>query len=269
MYADVSDRPGVIARLPFDRKLCPGTELFVTAWVKCARGSIDSNNAAALFSIMGVKNRGVGTSSTKDYTPIFRYQTGQIPATYRNDAGLAVDGFDRGYITINNDGKITKGTGGNNDWLQVYFSFINTNSDDFDSYVLQIDNNSASTNGGDIYIDDIRVYVMSPNAKVTQLEAGCTNERTLTNIELDWEQLMSRLGHDETSTGEDGIDFCFIDKTKYNSYLAESGHETDYEGAVAASVIEIGMVMKWKAVIMVSIIRFISICRLKIIRHIQ
>lgn len=239
LYADVSDRPGVIARLPFDRKLCPGTELFVTAWVKCARGSIDSNNAAALFSIMGVKNRGVGTSSTKDYTPIFRYQTGQIPATYRNDSELDVDGFKQGTLTKDKDGNLT-GTGGNNDWLQVYFSFINTNSDEFESYVLQVDNNSASTNGGDIYIDDIRVYMMSPNAKVTQLEAGCTNERTLTNIELDWEQLMSRLGHDETSTGEDGIDFCFIDKTKYNSYLAESGHETDYEGAVAASVIEIG-----------------------------
>lgn len=232
LYADVSDRPGVIARLPFDRKLCPGTELFVTAWVKCARGDDSANNAAALFSIMGVKDRGVGTSSTKDYTPIYRYQTGQIPATYRNDGGLAgkIPGFEERNGT----------TGGNNDWLQVYFSFINTNSDDFDSYVLQIDNNSASTNGGDIYIDDFRVYVMSPNAKVTQLEAGCTNERTLTNIELDWEQLMSRLGHDETSTGEDAIDFCFIDKTKYNSYLAESGQETDYEGAVEASVIEIG-----------------------------
>lgn len=239
LYADVSDRPGVIARLPFDRKLCPGTELFVTAWVKCARGAEDANNAAALFSIMGVKNRGVGTSSTKDYTPIFRYQTGQIPATYRNDSELDVDGFKQGKLDKDQDGNLT-GTGGNNDWLQVYFSFINTNSDEFESYVLQVDNNSASTNGGDIYIDDIRVYMMSPNAKVTQLEAGCTNERTLTNIELDWEQLMSRLGHDETSTGEDGIDFCFIDKTKYNSYLAESGHETDYEGAVAASVIEIG-----------------------------
>lgn len=232
LYADVSDRPGVIARLPFDRKLCPGTELFVTAWVKCARGDESANNAAALFSIMGVKNRGVGTSSTKDYTPIFRYQTGQIPATYRNNGGLA--GKIPGFVEQNGT------TGGNNDWLQVYFSFINTNSDDFDSYVLQIDNNSASTNGGDIYIDDIRVYVMSPNAKVTQLEAGCTNERTLTNIGLDWEQLMSRLGHNETSKGEDAIDFCFIDKTKYNSYLAESGHETDYKGAVAASVIEIG-----------------------------
>lgn len=232
LYADVSDRPGVIARLPFDRKLCPGTELFVTAWVKCARGDASANNAAALFSIMGVKNRGVGTSSTKDYTPIYRYQTGQIPATYRNDGGLAgkVPGFELQNGT----------TGGNNDWLQVYFSFINTNSDDFDSYVLQIDNNSASTNGGDIYIDDIRVYVMSPNAKVTQLEATCTNDRTLTNIELDWEQLLSRLGYNETTNDEDAIDFCFVDKTKYNNYLAESGHETDYKGAVEASVIEVG-----------------------------
>lgn len=232
LYADVSDRPGVIARLPFDRKLCPGTELFVTAWVKCARGDDSANNAAALFSIMGVKDRGVGTSSTKDYTPIYRYQTGQIPATYRNDGGLAgkIPGFEERNGT----------TGGNNDWLQVYFSFINTNSDDYDSYILQIDNNSASTNGGDIYIDDIRVYVMSPNAKVTQLEATCTNDRTLTNIELDWEQLLSRLGYNETTNDEDAIDFCFVDKTKYNNYLAESGHETDYKGAVEASVIEVG-----------------------------
>lgn len=232
LYADVSDRPGVIARLPFDRKLCPGTELFVTAWVKCARGDDSANNAAALFSIMGVKDRGVGTSSTKDYTPIYRYQTGQIPATYRNDGGLAgkIPGFEERNGT----------TGGNNDWLQVYFSFINTNSDDYDSYILQIDNNSASTNGGDIYIDDIRVYVMSPNAKVTQLEATCTNDRTLTNIELDWEQLLSRLGYNETTNDEDAIDFCFVDKTKYNNYLAESGYETDYKGAVEASVIEVG-----------------------------
>lgn len=232
LYADVSDRPGVIARLPFDRKLCPGTELFVTAWVKCARGDDSANNAAALFSIMGVKDRGVGTSSTKGYTPIYRYQTGQIPATYRNDGGLAgkIPGFEERNGT----------TGGNNDWLQVYFSFINTNSDDYDSYILQIDNNSASTNGGDIYIDDIRVYVMSPNAKVTQLEATCTNDRTLTNIELDWEQLLSRLGYNETTNDEDAIDFCFVDKTKYNNYLAESGHETDYKGAVEASVIEVG-----------------------------
>lgn len=233
LYADVSDRPGVIARLPFDRKLCPGTELFVTAWVKCARRGGNSNNPAALFTIMGVKSRGVGTSSTKDYTPIYRFQTGQIPATYRNDGGLCTSKFP-GFVL--QDGN----TGGNNDWLQVYFSFINTNSEDFDSYVLQIDNNSASTAGGDIYIDDIRVYVMSPNSKVTQLESTCTNERTLTNFKLNWSQLLSRLGYDENSKDqkEDVINFCFIDKTKYYNYLEE--HKTDYAGAVKASVIEVG-----------------------------
>lgn len=234
LFADVSDRPGVIARLPFDRKLCPGTELFVTAWVKCARGANNANNPAALFTIMGVKSRNVETSSTKDYTPIYRFQTGQIPVTYRNDGGLA--GQIPGFVE-----QTTGSTGGNNDWLQVYFSFINTNSDDFESYVLQIDNNSASTEGGDIYIDDIRVYVMSPNAKVTQLEATCTNDRTLTNFKLNWNQLMSRLGYDENSTiTEDAIEFCFIDKIKYYNYLAEANHATDYVGAIQESVIEVG-----------------------------
>lgn len=225
LYADVSDRPGVIARLPFDRKLCPGTELFVTAWVKCARGDVSANNAAALFSIMGVKDRTVGTSSTKDYVPIFRYQTGQIPATYRNDGGL--------------QGKVPGFAANNNDWMQVYFSFINTNSDDFESYVLQVDNNSASTNGGDIYIDDIRVYMMQPNAKVSQLEAGCTNDRVLMNAELNWDQLLSRLGLEEGDKEiEDGIDFCFIDETKYENHLKENPE--DYKGAIEASVVEVG-----------------------------
>lgn len=225
LFADVSDRPGVLARLPFDHELCQGTELFVTAWVKSAGGNVDNDNAGVMFSIMGVTEPEEGSSTqVTTYTPIYRFQTGQIPVTYRNGGGVYIDGF----------------SDGNNDWMQVYFSFINDKGQNFSKYVLQVDNNSASTKGGDIYIDDIRVYIATPNAKVTQLEAGCTNERTLLNISLNWDQLMSRLGHDETSTGEDGIDFCFIDKTKYNSYLAESDHETDYEGAVAASVIEIG-----------------------------
>ena len=37
MFIDASDRPGIIARLPFDKVLCPGTELFVSAWVKSAK----------------------------------------------------------------------------------------------------------------------------------------------------------------------------------------------------------------------------------------
>lgn len=223
LFADASDRPGVLARLPFDHELCQGTELFVTAWVKSAGGNVNNDNAGVMFSIMGVTEPEEGSSTqVTTYTPIYRFQTGQIPVTYRNGGNVDIDGF----------------SDGNNDWMQVYFSFINDKGQNFSKYVLQVDNNSASTTGGDIYIDDIRVYVATPNAKVTQLEAGCTNERTLMNISLNWNQLMSRLGHDETSTGEDGIDFCFIDKTKYYDYL--NSHKDDYVGAIEASAVEIG-----------------------------
>ena len=226
LFADVSDRPGVLARLPFDHELCQGTELFVTAWVKSAGGNVDNDNAGVMFSIMGVTEPEEGSSTqVTTYTPIYRFQTGQIPVTYRNGGGVNIDGF----------------SDGNNDWMQVYFSFINDKGQNFSKYVLQVDNNSASTKGGDIYIDDIRVYIATPNAKVTQLEAGCTNERTLLNINLNWDQLMSRLGHDETSTGEDGIDFCFIDKTKYYNYLnSHKDNEDKYKEAIEASAVEIG-----------------------------
>lgn len=225
LFADVSDRPGVLARLPFDHELCQGTELFVTAWVKSAGGNVDNDNAGVMFSIMGVTEPEEGSSTqVTTYTPIYRFQTGQIPVTYRNGGGVNIDGF----------------SDGNNDWMQVYFSFINDKGQNFSKYVLQVDNNSASTKGGDIYIDDIRVYIATPNAKVTQLEAGCTNERTLLNISLNWDQLMSRLGHDETSTGEDGIDFCFIDKTKYYNYLNSHNDDDKYKKAIEASAVEIG-----------------------------
>lgn len=225
LFADVSDRPGVLARLPFDHELCQGTELFVTAWVKSAGGNVDNDNAGVMFSIMGVTEPEEGSSTqVTTYTPIYRFQTGQIPVTYRNGGGVKIDGF----------------SDGNNDWMQVYFSFINDKGQNFSKYVLQVDNNSASTKGGDIYIDDIRVYIATPNAKVTQLEAGCTNERTLLNISLNWDQLMSRLGHDETSTGEDGIDFCFIDKTKYYNYLNSHNDDDKYKKAIEASAVEIG-----------------------------
>lgn len=209
IYVDASDRPGILARLPFDERLCPGSELFVTAWVKSA-GSESNDDAAVLFTVMGVTNKADGTQL---FTPLYRYSTGQIRTTTWLTSG-------------------TPGTGrSSNEWYQVYFSFMNTSDEasSFDSYVLQVENNSASTTGGDYYIDDIRVYIAQPNAEVTQKEYTCTSERTLMNIELDWERLMSRLGTENVS-GDNGISFCFIDEmtynTTYNAYIEENGGET-------------------------------------------
>ena len=213
LYVDTSDRPGIIARLPFDEPLCRGSELFVTAWLKSGASKDEqSDDAAVLFTVMGVNEDG-------SYTPLYRHSSSQIRRTDLLTAG-------------------DPGTGaGNNQWYQVYFSFMN-NSDEaanFTSYVLQIENNSASTRGGDIYVDDIKVFIGRPSAAVTQKEYSCTNERTRMNIEMDWERLMSRLGG-EGGTGENGIDFCFIDETVYSRVYEEQtkGGVDDLDAKIAA-----------------------------------
>ncbi len=217
LYVDASDRPGILARLPFKEKLCTGSELFVTAWMKSS-GQSGSDDAAVLFTIMGVDSLENGTVT---YTPLYRHSSSQIRTTCWLSSG-------------------TPGTGeGTNNWYQIYFSFLNDseNAQNFDSYILQVENNCASTEGGDYYIDDIKVYLAQPNATITQKEYTCTDTRTRMNMEIDWERLKARLGNAET--GEDGISFCFMDETKYNNYLK------DHEGATKAaalkeSIVEIG-----------------------------
>lgn len=217
MYIDASDRPGVIARLPFRRKLCKGSELFVTAWLKSAGWSSNMADANMLFSIMGVKTDPVlGTV----YEPIYRHSSSQVRRTDYLSGGMP-------------------GTGsGTNEWMQMYFSFVIDADADYDSYVLQIDNNSASTDGGDMYIDDIRVYIATPSAEVKQLDATCTNERTLMSIKLDWNRLLSRLGQEEGQDKMNAIDFCFVDKAKYDDYLAQKPGM--FQEAIENSVVEVG-----------------------------
>lgn len=218
LFIDASDRPGVLAQLPFDERLCPGSELFMTAWMKSA-GIRDNDDAALLFTVLGVKNNADGTVTR---TPIYRHSSSQIRAT----------------AWLNSR---DPGTGpGHNEWYQIYFSFINNDARaaDYDSYILQVENNSASTNGGDMYLDDIRVYLMQPTAEVAQLEASCTDKRTLMNINLDWDLLMSRLGYTDEDQGVDAIDFCFIDEAVYNAYLLQ--HPGDYSGAISNAVVEVG-----------------------------
>lgn len=222
MYIDVSDRPGIVARLPFRENLCPGTELFVSAWVKSAGTSgSDSNDAAMMFTIMGVKKKTIAGRETDVYTPIYRHSTGQIRTSYLLNSSIP-------------------GCGGkNNDWFQVYFSFINSSDQDFDSYILQIDNNSASTDGGDMYLDDVRVYISKPTPHVSQKEFSCINVRTKMNFYLDWGQLCERLGLDENSTSEGthAIDFCFVDTVKYTNAIKEG---KDLEAALDLAIEHIG-----------------------------
>ena len=232
MFIDASDRPGIIARLPFEKELCPGSELFVSAWVKSAKWNEQTTNAAMLFTFMGVKKTGENDSI---FVPLYRHQTGQIPATYMSSINLP--GFDTN----------------SNEWFQLAFSFV-TDQDiatEYRSFVLQIENNSASTSGGDMYLDDVRVYLVKPRAEIHQLDAACDNERTKLNFSLDWERLLSRTGETEitddgaaTLSGSDigAIGLCFIDSLNYVAALGRNENPTTDEiaNAIKQSVVKVG-----------------------------
>lgn len=230
MYVDASDRPGTIAMVPFRDKFCSGTEMFISAWVKDAGYSQTSPGMGLLFTIVGVDSVTVTDTEGKEYkegvsTPLYRYSTGQIKRT--------------DYLS-----NLIPGCGsGHNEWMQVYFSFVNDGNVDYDSYVLYIENASISTAGGDLYLDDIRVYVSQPAVAVSQLVATCTGEATRMNMTVDWNQLISRTGGKGTENDPTVgcIDFCFIDQIKFYAALEETEQtEDDIRAALEASVVKTG-----------------------------
>lgn len=232
LYVDASDNPGTIVTLPFTENLCPGSELFVSAWVKSADEDVDnSENSAMLFTIYGV-------TADDERVPLYRQSTGQITTTTHLDTG---DGSE--YTNANGYGSQQ------NDWYQIYFSFLNKDerTDEFVSYELKVDNNCGSTAGGDFYLDEIKVYIAQPTATVMQKDYACTGERTLLRASLDWYQLCERIGLDpdetDSSLEPEGIDFCFIDEAKYNILIGNNENPTveQIAYAISQSIVEIGV----------------------------
>lgn len=231
IYVDASDRPGTVMTLPFKENLCRGTKLMVSAWVKSAdENSNTAENSAMLLTIYGVDADG-------NKTPLFSQSTGQITTTT--------------FLTSSDGNEYTDANGygeNQNDWYQLYFSFVNNNeyNANFVSYELKIDNNCGSTSGGDFYLDEIEVFIAQPTATVSQKDYTCSGERTLLSASLDWAQLCDRVGlnPDETNQSEtpEGIDFCFIDEVQYNLLLngKENPTEADILAAIKGSVVKIG-----------------------------
>ena len=227
LYVDASNLPGKLVTLPFTQNLCAGSELLVSAWVKSAgENNTSTDDAAMLFSVYGIDDK-------NNRTLIHAQTTGQIRRTTNITTG---------------EGEYTDANGygsDQNDWYQVFLSFLNDdpNIAKFTSYEVQIDNNSGSTSGGDFYLDEIKVYVAKPNAKVEQLAVSC-EERTLMNIQLAWTRLMARIGNIVPDPGTEysqGIDFCFIDSVAYEVYKRKNSG-ADWTEAVKASLVNIGNV---------------------------
>ncbi len=236
LYVDASDRPGTVAELEFEEKLCKGSEVIATAWIKSAgRNDSSSDDAAVMFTIMGVTKNDDGTET---HTPIYRQYSGQIRTTAYIDA-LSEESS----LLSSETGKGS----GTNEWFQLYMQFVNQDDVDYDYYTLRIDNCCASTDGGDYYLDEISVYVLHPTVDVAQIEPVCTddddeetNGYTPIRLDIDYESLMGCFGLDpddyDSKENDDvrSLDFIIINKYKYESYLKE--HPEDVKEAIMNSI---------------------------------
>lgn len=201
LYIDASDLPGQIASIDFAGMPCKASRLFVSAWMSSPdRGN--ESPANVVFSIQGFKN---GKATT-----LYSYCPGSI-------LGEARDA---------NDNKLTPNTNkGKGIWQQVYFSFVNKNADDFDSFRLTIDNACTNTQGGDILIDDVEVFSVKPEAQIERTIPVCGDQLTLCKMTVDYDQVRAQLGlnTDEVMKENPKVWYCLLDKEMFD---AELGFDT-------------------------------------------
>lgn len=201
LYIDASDLPGKIASIDFAGMPCKASRLFVSAWMSSPdRGN--ESPANVVFSIQGFKN---GKATT-----LYSYCPGSI-------LGEARDSLSK---TLN-----PKDNGGKGIWQQLYFSFVNKNADDFDSFRLTIDNACTNTQGGDILIDDVEVFSVKPEVQIERTIPVCGDQLTLCKMTVDYDQVRAQLGLNTGEVMKDNpkVWYCLLDKEMFD---AELGFDT-------------------------------------------
>lgn len=201
LYIDASDLPGKIASIDFAGMPCKASRLFVSAWMSSPdRGN--ESPANVVFSIQGFKN---GKATT-----LYSYCPGSILGEARDSLRKTLNPMDNG---------------GKGIWQQVYFSFVNKNADDFDSFRLTIDNACTNTQGGDILIDDVEVFSVKPEVQIERTIPVCGDQLTLCKMTVDYDQVRAQLGLNtgEVLTDNPKVWYCLLDKEMFD---AELGFDT-------------------------------------------
>lgn len=201
LYIDASDLPGQIASIDFSGMPCKASRLFVSAWMSSPSGK-DEKPANVVFSVQGFKN---GKATT-----LYSYCPGSILGEARDSLANKLEPKTNNGIGI---------------WQQVYFSFVNKNADDFDSFRLTIDNACTSTVGGDILIDDVEVFSVKPEVQIERTIPVCGDQLTLCKMTVDYDQVRTQLGLNTGEVMKDNpkVWYCLLDKEMFD---AELGFDT-------------------------------------------
>ena len=237
MYIDASNFPSSIATLHLEDELCSNTTIHFSGWVSSMDKSTDTGKAPGylLFSIVGIDNE------TNKETVIESFCPGPIRADAKAYDGTTVEA-ESYHSEIN-------WTKSYSIWQQFAFSFvINTDvAKKYKSYALKIDNYCSSTSGGDMMIDDVRLYIQKAVPDIVQSAPICLSSDTPDiQIYSTFDQLLNAVTLDEADSETEAYYnngnvptawYCFIDKQMYNNAL-ESGKTV--EQAFNETMVNIG-----------------------------
>ena len=144
LYVDASEEARQIAAINFDGELCAGSTVVISAAVA------DLTDAATkpqlLFKLYGVTENANG--ETTDRKLIHSFATGDF-AKFGTESGK---------------------------WYQVYVKSTlqhGTGVENFQKFLVVVDNYCDNTNGADYAIDDIRIYTRNSSVEVAQTSIPC------------------------------------------------------------------------------------------------
>lgn len=203
-YVNASDDPGVMAYLRLD-ELCMGSTIHVSAWI--AEFSTSEEVANVSFNFVAVLK-------DKERRLLHSFVSGYIPDEKRGE------------------------------WMNIYYSFVPNYSeagitpDEIDHYELELENNCKSSAGADYAVDNIRLYVASPQVYATQNEPICDKDvnEVGVRIESPFDVLLQVVGETETKKEDTrlmNLYYTFLDKQKFDEEYAKSNNgETAYNASV-------------------------------------
>lgn len=204
-YVNASADPGVMAKLRL-QELCKGSTIHVSAWV--AEFSTGKEKANISFNFVAVKK------DSKDRVNLHSFISGYVP-TY-------------------------------NKWYNIYYSFVpdfsNAGIDpsEIDHYELELDNNCKDSESADYAVDNIRLYVASPQIYALQSDPICDDHISELNVTVEspFDVLLQVVGETEASSKTEGktkqVYYSFIDKEKFDKKYAELKESDDPDAGKTA-----------------------------------
>ena len=178
LYIDASDLPGTVASVPFTGTFCMGTKMMCSGWMSAIAASATTVPGSVILKVIG-KTPGLPDKVVYAFCP------GQISQQYRRYGATGLTNSS----AAESDGYC---------WQQFYFEFFL--NDPCVSYELKIENNCASTSGGDYFLDDVWVYAQLPEVGPQLTTPLCGGDLDVIQLETNFESLLLSTGLQESTT---------------------------------------------------------------------